>query len=87
MNRSLYSKRDYVFGQMMLTLRTQIGLPPRRCYWMSGGFRGCPVGYLPPRQSFRGADLWCWAGQGSSLRGDHALDATLSTRQGQRKII
>ena len=26
MNRSLYSERNYAFGQMMLTLRTHIGL-------------------------------------------------------------
>src|SRR5712692_11157508 len=26
MNRSLYGKRDYAFGQRILTLRTQIGL-------------------------------------------------------------
>ena len=26
MNRSLYGERDYAFGQMMLTLRTTIGL-------------------------------------------------------------
>ena len=26
MKRSLYSERDYAFGQMMLTLRTTIGL-------------------------------------------------------------
>ena len=26
MNRSLYSERDYAFGQRILTLRTQLGL-------------------------------------------------------------